>query len=410
MDIQSVLLTPEELKVRDEVREFVKSVPHDLIKKMDKGEIEFPYEFDKAVSAANLIGLRFPKKWGGRGMKWTGEIAALEEIGVLGTALACQYSLPSIVGEAINMFGNDEQKEKFLKPTLAGKLICAEALTEPRGGSDFFGCTTIGKKDGNDYILTGAKRFIVGGKGADYFLVYVKTDPKAEPHKSISVMLVERDRGVKTETLFGLMGTRGGGTARIAFNEIRVPRANIVGPEHGGALIFNQMMIPERMTSAAGSVGGARAAIELAARYTMKRKAFGRHIRKFQAVSFKVAESLAKIDAARGIVYTAARVIDSGMPARRIVSEAKKFGTEAAWEVVNNAMQIMGGIGYTDVYPIERALRDTRLTMIWTGTSEIMSALIQHEYYDELEEDMKKVRDIEKDAVNAELELEKVYE
>jgi len=410
MDIHSVLLTPEELKIRDEVREFVKSVPPELIKKMDRGEVEFPYEFDKAVAEANLLGLRFPKKWGGRGMKWTCEVAALEEVGVLGTALACQYSLPSIVGEAINVFGTDEQKEKFLKPTLQGKLICAEALTEPRGGSDFFGCTTIARKDGNDYILTGAKRFIVGGKGADYFLVYAKTAPQAEPHKSISVFLVEKDRGVKVETVFGLMGTRGGGTARISFHEVRVPKENMIGPENSGALIFNQMMIPERMTSAAGAVGGARAAIEVASRYSMKRKAFGRVIRKFQAVSFKVADSLTKIDAARGLVYTAARVIDSGLPARRIVSEAKKFATETAWEVVNNAMQIMGGIGYTDVYPIERALRDTRLTMIWTGTSEIMSALIQHEYYEELEEDLKKVRDIEKDAVNAEMELEKVYE
>ena len=410
MDIQSVLLTPEELKVRDEVREFAKTIPADLIKKMDQGQIEFPYEFDREAGKRNLLGLRFPKKWGGRGMNWTCEIAAIEEVAVLGTALACQYSLPIIVGEAINMFGSDEQKEKFLKPTLQGKLYCAEALTEPRGGSDFFGATTIARKDGNNYILTGAKRFIVGGKGADYFLVYAKTAPEAEPHKSISVFLVERDRGVKVETIYGLMGTRGGGTARISFKDVKVPRENLVGPENAGGIIFNQMMLPERLTSAAGSVGGARAAIEIAARYSMKRKAFGRTIRKFQAVSFKVAESLAKIDAARGLVYTAARVIDAGLPARRIVSEAKKFATEMAWEVVNNAMQIMGGIGYTDVYPIERMLRDTRLTMIWTGTSEIMSALIQHEYYDELEDDLKKVRDVEKDAVNAEMEIEKVYE
>jgi len=410
MDIHAALLAPEELKVRDEVREFVKTVPPDLLKKMDREEIEFPYEFDREVSKRNLIGLRFPKKYGGRGMKWTCEVAALEEIAVLGTALACQYSLPSIVGEALNLFGTEQQKEKFLKPTLAGKLICSEALTEPRGGSDFFGATTIARKDGNNYILNGAKRFIVGGKGADYFLVYVKTAPEAEPHKSISVLLVERDRGVKVETLFGLMGARGGGTARISFKDVKVPKENLVGPENSGALIFNQMMIPERLTSAAGSVGGARAALEVAARYSMRRKAFGKVIRKFQAVSFKVADSLAKLDAARGLVYTAARVVDSGATARRIVSEAKKFATEAAWEVINNAMQIMGGIGYTNVYPIERALRDARLSMIWTGTNEIMSALIQHEYYDELEEDLKKVRDVEKDALNADLELEKVYE
>ena len=410
MDIHSVLLSPEELKIRDEVRELVKSIPSELIKKMDREEIEFPYEFNREVGARNLLGLRFPKKWGGRGMNWTCEVCAIEEVAVLGTSLACQYSLPSIVGEALNLFGTDEQKEKFLKPTLQGKLYCAEALTEPRGGSDFFGCTTIARKDGNNYILTGAKRFIVGGKGADYFLVYAKTAPDAEPHKSISVFIVEQNRGVKVETIYGLMGTRGGGTARISFQGIKVPKENLVGPENGGALIFNQMMIPERLTSAAGAVGMARAGLEISAKYSMKRKAFGRVIRKFQAVSFKVAESLCKIDSARGLVWTAAKVVDAGLPARRIVSEAKKFATEAGWEVANNAMQIMGGIGYTNVYPIERMIRDGRLGMIWTGTSEIMSALIQHEYYQELEEDMKKVRDIEKDAVNAHLGEEKVYE
>ena len=268
----------------------------------------------------------------------------------------------------------------------------------------------MAKKDGDGYLLTGAKRFIVGGKGADYFLVYARTAPEAESHKSISVFIVEQERGVKVETVYGLLGTRGGGTARISFHNLWVPKENLVGEENAGAIIFNQMMLPERLTTAAGAVGMGRAAIEIAARYSMKRKAFGRPIRKFQAVSFKIADSLAKLDAARGLVYTAARVIDAGLPARRIVSEAKKFATEACWEAVNNAMQIMGGIGYTDIYPVERFLRDTRLSMIWTGTNEIMSALVQHEYYQELEEDLKKVRDVEKDAINAELEEEKVYE
>ena len=142
----------------------------------------------------------------------------------------------------------------------------------------------------------------------------------------------------------------------------------------------------------------------------MKRKAFGRPIRKFQAVNFMLAESVTMLDAARGLVYAAARTVDQGRPHRRMVSEAKKFTTETAWKVVNNAMQMMGGIGYTDVYPVERALRDIRLSMIWTGTSEIMSTLIQHEYYQELEASMKDRRDMEADALNAHLEEEKVYE
>ena len=146
-------------------------------------------------------------------------------------------------------------------------------------------------------------------------------------------------------------------------------------------------MIPERMTSAAGALGMGRAALEIAARYSDRRKAFGQKIRTFQGVNFKIAESAAALDAAAALVYAAARAVDAGAPAgtvRRLVSEAKKVATETAWRVVNDAMQILGGIGYTNVYPVERLLRDTRLIMIWTGTSEVMNGLIQHEYYKEV--------------------------
>jgi acyl-CoA dehydrogenase len=171
-------------------------------------------------------------------------------------------------------------------------------------------------------------------------------------------------------------------------------------------------MIPERMTSAAGTLGGARAALEIAARYSNQRKAFGEKIRRFEGVSFKVADSITLLDAARALVETAARAVDAEDEpgrTRRLVSEAKKFATETAWEVINHAMQIMGGIGYTNVYPIERLLRDARLSMIWTGTNEIMNLLIQHEYYNELGMGAP-VRDVEADAPDAEIEGEKVYE
>jgi alkylation response protein AidB-like acyl-CoA dehydrogenase len=167
-------------------------------------------------------------------------------------------------------------------------------------------------------------------------------------------------------------------------------------------------MIPERLTSAAASLG-AFAALNTALDYSTKRVAFGRPIRKFQAIQFMIAEAITKLDAARGLVYLAARAVDTGQPnVRRLVSEAKKFATEANWEIVNKAMQIMGGIGYTDVYPIEKALRDARLSMIWTGTSEIMSLLIQHEYYREVAEEMGEYRDFERDAIGGD-ETEKIF-
>ena len=407
------LLTADQKRLRDEVRAFVRDeVPRQLLLDMDAGKVSYPREFLEAAARHRLLGLRFPEEYGGRGLKWVDEIVALAEIAPLSTSLPCLYGLVSIVGEGLNHFGTPEQKERWLHPVLEGKLTVAEALTEPRGGSDFFGATTRARRDGDGWLLNGQKRFIVGAEGADFFFVYARTQEDAPSHESISSFIVERGPGVEVQHVYGLMGMRGGGTGRVYFRDVRVPAANLIGPEHGGALVFNQMMIPERMTSAVGGIGGARAALEIAARYTDRRKAFGQKIRRFEAVSFKVADSITMLDAAGALVYAAAHAIDSGDDpgrVRRLVSEAKKFGTDAGWEVINHAMQIMGGIGYTNVYPIERMMRDSRLLTIWTGSNEIMSLLIQHEYYRELGKPSPR-RDVEADAPDAELPEEKVYE
>jgi alkylation response protein AidB-like acyl-CoA dehydrogenase len=189
-----------------------------------------------------------------------------------------------------------------------------------------------------------------------------------------------------------------------------VPVKNLVGPLNGGFLVFNRMMIPERLTTAAGALGMARCCLEIATRYSNRRKAFGETIRKFEAVSFKIADSIAKLDAARSLVYVTAKHVDEGLDSRRMVSEAKKISTEMLWEVVNHSMQVMGGIGYTNVYPIERFFRDARLQMIWTGTNEVMNLLIQHEFYKEVLEKTGQSRDVEGDAGDLEGEEEKVYE
>jgi hypothetical protein len=429
--VQDHLLSPEHRAVRDETRAFVRdAVPRQLLLDLDADKVRYPRDYVEAAAARNLLGLRFPKEWGGRGLGWTSEILAIEEIGVLGTSLGCLYSLPSIIGEAINRFGTDEQKHDYLRPTLEGKLMTAEALTEPRGGSDFFGTTTTAAREGDTFILNGQKRFVVGAEGADYFLVYARTDPDAPPHKGISAFLVDRGPGVEVAHVYGLMGTRGGGTGRLVFKNARVPAANLVGRLNGAAEIFYRMMVPERMTSAAGAVGMARAALDIATRYATKRKAFGRPIKEFEAVSFKLADSLTLIDAAHSLLWSTAVADDTGGDpsyVRRLVSETKKFCTETAWTVVNHAMQVLGGIGYTNVYPIERLLRDTRLIMIWTGTNEIMDLIIQHEWFKEKEIEWaaaakakagaagpgrphEVARDLELDAENAELEDEKVYE
>ena len=406
------LLTADQKRLRNEVRNFVRQVPRQLLLDMDAEKVLFPREYLVEAASRNLLGLRFPKEYGGRGLLWVDEIIAIEEIGVLGASLACLYSLVTIVGEAIHFFGTDAQKRKYLEPVLKGKLFCAEALTEPRGGSDFFGATTTARKEGNYYILNGQKRFVVGAEGADIFLVYARTG-EAGQAKSISAFIVERDMGVDVKYVYGLMGTRGGGAGRLVFRDVKVPAENIIFGENRGAEVFHQMMIPERMTSAAGAIGSARVALEIAARYSDRRKAFGQKIREFEGVNFKIANSITKLDAARAMTYVAAASVDrlgSTGYTRRLVSQSKKFSSDSAWDAINDAMQILGGIGYTNVYPVERLLRDLRLMMIWTGTNEIMNLIIQHEYYRELQKRDPELRESELDAKEAFAEEEKIYE
>jgi alkylation response protein AidB-like acyl-CoA dehydrogenase len=408
-----VFLTEEQKKFKREVQDFVESIPRQLILDMDADKVKFPYEFVTEAGKRNLLGLRFPKNYGGRELKWVDEIIYIGEINKLGIPFACLCAMVSIVGEGLNSFGTEAQKEKYLKPLIAGTQWAGEALTEPRGGSDFFGATTVARKKGSTYYLTGQKRFVVGSEGADFFLVFAVTNPGAG-RDSISAFIVERDMGVEVRHVYGLMGSRGTGTGRLVFRDVPVPEENLLGKENEGAKIFYKLMVPERLLS--GGVGGSRAILEIAARYANKRKAFGQTIRNFEGVSFKIADCVTKLDAASALSYAVAKTIDDGIGTpgyqRRLVSEVKKLATQTHWEIVNDAIQILGGIGYTNVFPVERALREARLAMIWTGTSEIMNLIIQHEYYKEILAKGVEGRDIEADVGLTEEQLaeEKIYE
>ncbi len=410
------LLTDEQKKLKQEARDFVKSIPRQMILDMDADNIQFPRQFLQEAGRRNLMGCRYPEKWGGRGMDWVSTCMVMEEIGVLGYIFACTFGVGAeLVCDAIILHGSDEQKEKYVKPLLKGELFAAECLTEPRGGSDFFGTATTAQDKGDHFILNGQKRFIVGGEGADYFLVYARTDPDAQPREGISCFIVDRTEGVKTEYLYGLMGCRGGGAARMVFKEVKVPRENLVGGLNQGVKVFNTMMIPERLGTAAMTIGAAVPALDIATGYTSKRKAFGRPVAAFQGVSFQVAEALTLLDAARAMIYSTARAVDERIhekKIRRMVSESKKFVTESCQKAAHNAMQVMGGIGYTNIYPVERIFRDLRLASIWTGTNEVMSMIIANEWYKEYWARKKDgaIRDMEDIAHEAGALDEKIFE
>jgi len=410
------LMTEEQLKLREEVRDLVKWVPRQMILDMDKDLIKHPKEFLQEAGRRNLMGCRYPKKWGGRDMDWVSTCMVMEEVATLGYIFACCFGVGAeLVCDAIVQHGNDEQKEKYVKPVLAGRMRAAECLTEPRGGSDFFGTTTTAEERGGHFVLNGQKRFIVGAEGADYFLVYARTNPQAKPHEALTCFIVERGPGVEVKYLYGLLGSRGGGTGRLVFKDVKVPKENILGRLNHGYAVFNTMMIPERLGTAAMTIGAARPALDIATGYTTRRKAFGQVINQFQGVSFQVAEAATLLDVSRSMVYTTARAVDAGVEqnrTRRLISETKKFVTESCQKVVHNAMQVMGGIGYTNVFPIERIHRDLRLSSIWTGTSEVMAMIVAHEWYREYFEAKKKpqLRDYEADAEGAFEPEEKIYE
>ena len=411
------LMSPEQIKLRDEVRDLVKSVPRQLILDMDADKVEFPTEFLREAGRRNLMGCRYPKKWGGRGLDWSTTSMVMEEVGVLGYIFSCTFGVGAeLVCDAIVLHGTDAQREQYVKPLLRGEKFAAECLTEPRGGSDFFGTTTTAVDKGDHFVLNGQKRFIVGGTAADYFLVYARTDPgAADPQKSISCFIVDRAPGVETKYLYGLMGCRGGGASRVGFTNVRVPKENLLGRLHGGVDVFNTMMVPERLGTAAMTIGAARPALEVATQYTSRRKAFGQVINRFEGVSFQVAEAATLLDASRSMVYTTCLAVQAAVPAgrvRRLVSETKKFVTESCQKVVHNAMQVMGGIGYTNIYPVERIHRDLRLASIWTGTNEVMSMIAASEWYREMREarEAKATRDCETDAAESGAADEKVFE
>lgn len=419
--MEDFLLSEDEKKVKYEVRKVVRDVPHQLIRDIESEKVKFPREFINLIAGAGVVGLRFQKKYGGREASWVGDMQAVEEMGRLGFTLSCMYSLGTIVGEAIHRFGTSEQKEMWLRGITSGSRYGAEAITEPSGGSDLFGMMrTSAQKQGNKFILNGQKRFIVGGQGADFFVTYAITNPSARPRtKGVSVFIVDRNtRGLRVETMYGLMGNKGGGTARIVFKDAEVPEANLIGEVDGGYDVFNRMMVPERLTTASGALGVASAAIEVATNYALRRESFGVKLMEHEGVSFRIAESLTAIANASGLVYTACRAGDameegkvSQSYVRKLVSMAKLNSTEVMWNAVNNAMQVLGGIGYTTVYPVERLLRDSRLGLIWTGTSEVMKLIIQHEYAKEISDPgyWKDKRNIELDTLGFELVEEKVF-
>jgi butyryl-CoA dehydrogenase len=380
----SVLYTQAENEYREAVREFAQRV---VAPRADEIEAtaEYPRDLLYELGRAGYMGALIPKEFGGTGLGMVHETIIAEEISAVCAMLDVTRGVTSVYfAPPVYKFGNDEQKAKYLPPIVVGEKIGCIGITEPDVGSDTAGMKTTAVRDGDDFIINGEKRFITNGSLADYMLLFAVTDPSVKPRDGMSAFIFETvTKGFSVVKDYELMGLRGLKVAHLKFEDCRIPASSMLGEENKGFRILMDELDTERTSLAAGAVGYARAAMELAIAHSVERKQFGQEIRRFEGVSFKIADMAVKIDAARLMTLQAARRIDQGLSATRQGAAAKLFACVSAQEVATEALQVTGGIGYTKDCKTEQLFRDARLMTIGGGTAEIMKYLIQREVYKE---------------------------
>ncbi|MHA1643813.1 MAG: acyl-CoA dehydrogenase family protein [Candidatus Freyarchaeota archaeon] len=375
------LFTEEENAFRREVRTFLEREIAPMTKQFEKENV-YPRKALQLIAKRGYVSYPFPREWGGLndGNGITKDLIISEELGAVSPVVSTARVTSMLSGIPICRFGTDYQKEEFLRPLLAGEKIGAIVITEPQGGSDAARMQTTATRDGDHYIINGEKRFITNGGEAEINTTFAITDRNVHPHKGMSCFVVERDtEGFELLEYFELMGMRGARNGHLRFENMRVPAKNLVGKENEGFTILLDELNIERTVIAGEAIGHARRAYEIAMEYSLLREQFHQPICNFEAVGFKLAEMHTKIEAARLLALKAARLIDAGRPATKESAEAKRFATIMSVEVCNEALQILGGIGYTTKFPVEQYYRDARLMRIAGGTTEILTYLIARE-------------------------------
>jgi len=373
MDIE---LTEEQRQVRDLCRDFAEKELRPHARKWDADHV-FPADAVKRLAEMGLLGVAVPADWGGAGMDNVCYALAMEEIsrGCAGTGVIMSVN-NSLYCDPVMKFGTEEQKKEFLAPFARGEKLGAFALTEPMSGSDAAEMRTLAVRKGDSYVLAGSKNFITNGPQADVILVFAMTD-REKKHRGISAFLVPTtapglSRGKPDEKV----GIRASGSCTIFFEECVVPARYRLGQEGEGFKIAMATLDGGRIGIGAQALGIARAGFEEAVAYAKERKAFGQPIASFQAIQFMLADMATEIDAARLLVWRAATLKDQGVRHSAESAMAKLFASEMAERVTSRAIQIHGGYGYVKEYDAERHWRDSRITEIYEGTSEIQRIVI----------------------------------
>ncbi|WP_203248426.1 acyl-CoA dehydrogenase [Sporosarcina beigongshangi] len=371
----NLTFTEEQQMMRDMVRGFAKTEIEPFIPQMETGE--FPREILKKMGQLGLMGITVPEKYGGSGMDFVSYISAIHELSKVSAVVGVILSVHTSVGtNPIMYFGNDEQKERYLPKLASGEYLGAFCLTETSSGSDAGSLKTRAVKKDDHYVLNGSKMFITNGGEADVYIVFASTDP-AQGTYGISAFIVDKDTpGLiigKDEQKMGLHGSR---TVELSFDNMTVPARNRLGEEGEGFKIAMANLDVGRIGIAAQALGIAEAASEAATGYAKERVQFGKPIAAQQGVGFKLADMATAVEAAKLLVYRAAQLRAEGLPCGKEASMAKLFASKAAVEGSIEAVQVFGGYGYTEDYPVERYFRDAKVTEIYEGTSEIQRIVI----------------------------------
>jgi alkylation response protein AidB-like acyl-CoA dehydrogenase len=371
-----MLLSDDHLAVQDAVRAFVQAEIAPQAAAWDKDH-RFPREALAGLAALGCYGVAVPAEWGGAGLDYLALAVILEEIAAGDGATSTIVSVNNCpVCSILMAFGNDQQKERFLKPLARGEMLGAFCLTEPHVGSEAGGLRTTARREGDEYVIDGVKQFITSGKHGDLAIVMAVTD-KAAGKKGISAFVVPtRTPGYVVARLEDKMGQHASDTAQIRFEGCRVPAANLLGEEGMGLKIALSGLEGGRIGIASQAVGMARAAFDAALAYSRDRTSFGRPIFEHQAVQFKLADMATQIEVARQMIRHAAALKDAGRPCLKEAAMAKLFATEMAERVCSDAIQVHGGYGYVSDFPVERIYRDVRVCQIYEGTSDVQKILI----------------------------------
>jgi butyryl-CoA dehydrogenase len=371
-----MLLSEDHLAVQEAVRAFVQDRIAPQAAAWDKSH-RFPREELRGLADLGCHGVAVPAEYDGAGLDYLALAIILEEIAAGCGATSTVVSVNNCpVCSILMAFGNEDQKQRFLRPLARGDMLGAFCLTEPHVGSEAGGLRTTAVRDGDEYVLSGVKQFITSGKNGDVGIVMAVTD-KAAGKRGISAFLVPTATpGYTVARLEDKMGQHASDTAQILFENCRVPTANLLGEEGMGLKIALSGLEGGRIGIASQAVGMARAAFEAALAYSKQRTSFGQNIFDHQAVQFKLADMATQIEAARQLIRHAAALKDAGRPCLKEAAMAKLFASEMAERVCSDAIQVHGGYGYVSDFPVERIYRDVRVCQIYEGTSEVQKILI----------------------------------